>query len=757
MKKLLTIAVLLSLPVICSLGQQSEMDGFISDLMAKMTLEEKLGQLNLSSGNTGAVLGGGGDLSELIMKGQIGATGGFTFESIKGIQEAAVQSRLKIPVLIGVDVIHGYKTIFPIPLGLSCTWDTELIERSARIAATEASATGINWTYSPMVDIGRDPRWGRVAEGAGEDPWWGSQVARAMVRGYQGDDLSGSNTIMACVKHFALYGAAEAGRDYNTVDMSHLAMFNYYLPPYHAAFDEGAASGMSSFNVVDGIPATGSRWLMTDLLRDKWGFNGFIVTDYTSINEMSNHGLGDLKTVSALALNAGIDMDMQGLGFISTLKESLEEGIVTMDQIDQACRRVLEAKYRLGLFEDPFRYLDEERSVNEVLTSEHLRAARETAARSMVLLKNENQLLPLGKQGKIAVVGPLADNKTDMLGTWVMIRDQNSIVTVREGLERVGGASVDVVYAKGANITDDPYLANQLKSPFAAFLGGVMEEEERTPEELIEEALEVAADADVIVAVLGESAAMSGEAASRTDIGIPESQKDLLKTMLKTGKPVVLVLINGRPLTLTWENEHVPAILEAWAPGTEAGNAIADVLFGDYNPSGKLTMTFPRRVGQIPVYYNHLNTGRPFDANNKFTSKYLDLPNEPLFPFGYGLSYTTFSYDEPALSKSSLQGDETLKASVTLTNTGDIPGEEVVQLYIADPVASISRPVKELKNFRKVMLQPGEQKEVSFDITPGDLKFYNNELVYDWEPGVFKIYIGTSSADVKEAEVVWEK
>jgi len=757
MKKTLITGILFAFAVSSSFGQKSQMDAFIDDLMAKMTLEEKLGQMNLTSGNVGAVLGGGNELSDQIMKGEIGATGGFSFEAIQGIQDAAMQSRLKIPVLIGVDVIHGYNTVFPIPLGLSCTWDTELIERSARIAATEASATGICWTYSPMVDIARDPRWGRVAEGAGEDPWWGSQVARAMVRGYQGDDLSSSNTIMACVKHFALYGAAVAGRDYNTVDMSHLFMFNYYLPPYKAAYDEGAGSGMSSFNVVDGIPATGNKWLMTDVLRDRWGFDGFIVTDYTSINEMTNHGMGDLQAVSALALNAGIDMDMQGLGFISTLKKSLDEGKVSMDQINLACRRVLEAKYRLGLFEDPFKYLDEERSVNDILTPEHLQAARETAARSMVLLKNEDHLLPLPKKGKIAVVGPLADNKADMLGTWVMVRDMNSIVTIREGLKTAGGEPVEVVYAKGANITDDPYMAKELSSPFAAYMGGVMEEENKTPEEMIDEALEVSSDADVIVAVLGESAAMSGEASSRADIGIPESQRDLLKALLRTGKPVVLVLINGRPLTLTWENEHVPAILEAWAPGTEAGDAVADVLFGDYNPAGKLTMSFPRSVGQIPVYYNHLNTGRPFDANNKFTSKYLDLPNDPLYPFGYGLSYTTFSCSEITLDKSALRGNETLNASITLTNTGDTPGEEVVQLYIADPVATISRPVKELKNYRKVMLQPGAEQEIRFSISTDDLKFYNSDLVYDWEPGTFKVFIGTSSDDVKEAEFVWQK
>ncbi len=750
------ILLLLLFSVFSVFGQKSEMDSFISDLMEQMTLEEKLGQLNLSSGNIGAVLSGGG-MSDLIKKGEIGATGGYSFDIIKNTQEAAMQSRLKIPVLIGLDVIHGYKTIFPIPLGLSCTWDTTLIEKSARIAAIEASTSGICWTYSPMVDIARDPRWGRVAEGSGEDPWWGSKIARAMVRGYQGDNLSKNNTIMACVKHFALYGAAEAGRDYNTVDMSHLTMFNFYLPPYKAAFDAGAGSVMSSFNVIDDIPATGNKWMMTDVLRNRWRFQGFVVTDFNSINEMTQHGLGNKKTVSALALNAGIDMDMQGSGFISTLKESLEEGKVSTSQIDQACRRVLEAKYKLGLFEDPYRYLDKTRLETEILTVENLQAAREIAARSIVLLKNDKNILPLQKKGKIAVVGPLANDKMNMLGTWVMIRNEKSIVPIAEGIKNVGGESVEVVYTKGANITDDPYLKEGLKSPFAAYMGIKMEEETKTPGELIDEALKVVSDADVIVAILGESAAMSGEAASRANIDIPDSQKNLLKTMLKTGKPVVLVLINGRPLTLEWENENVSAILEAWAPGTQAGNAIADVLFGDYNPAGKLTMTFPRSVGQIPVYYNHKNTGRPFDANNKFTSKYLDIPNEPVYPFGYGLSYTTFEYSNVTLSKSELKGNGVLTASVSLTNTGNMPGEEVVQLYISDPVASISRPVKELKNFRKVMLLPGEKKEVVFDITIDDLKFYNSGLIYDWEPGEFVVQIGTNSEEVKQVKFNWIK
>lgn len=753
------IVIVFSLCSTFCIGQNrtTQMDRFISKLLNQMTLEEKLGQMNLSSGSLGAVLGGGESLSEAIRNGEIGATGAFSYDAVKKIQDAAQQSRLKIPVLIGMDVIHGYKTIFPIPLGLSCSWDLDLIEQSARIAATEASASGVCWTYSPMVDISRDPRWGRVSEGSGEDPWWASQVAKAMVRGYQGDDLTKNNTIMACVKHIALYGAGEAGRDYNTVDMSHLSMFNDYFPPYKAAFDEGAGSGMSSFNLIDGIPATGSKWMMTEVLRNRWGFNGFVVTDYTSIPEMTNHGLGDLKTVSALALGAGIDMDMQGNGFIGTLKASLEEGKVTMSQINQACRRVLEAKYKLGLFDDPYRYLNPERPQNEILTKEHLDAARKIAARSMVLLKNENNTLPLKKKGKIAVVGPFAEAKSDMLGAWVLIRDAKAISSVVEGIRRVGGSAIEVVTVKGANITDNPYLKKNLNSPFAAFMGVKMEEESRTPNQMLEEALRLSADADVIVAVLGESSAMSGEASSRAEIDIPQSQRDLLKALVNTGKPVVLVLVNGRPLTLNWEAANVPAILEVWAPGTEAGNAIADVLFGDYNPSGKLTMTFPRSVGQIPLYYNHKNTGRPYDEKNKFTSQYLDVPNDPLFPFGFGLSYTTFKYGNIALNKTILKGSDKLTATISLTNTGHVAGEEVVQLYIVDPVATISRPVKELKNFRKVMLQPGEEKEITFDVTTEDLKFYNTELIYDWEPGDFELQIGTNSRDVTRAAFTWQK
>jgi beta-glucosidase len=664
---------------------------------------------------------------------------------------AVKESPHHIPILFGMDVINGFQTIFPTPLAMSCSWDMALIGKSARIAAQEATANGIEWTYSPMVDIARDPRWGRIAEGAGEDPWLGSQVAKAMVIGYQGNDLSLNNTMMACVKHFALYGAAEAGRDYNTVDMSKVTMYNDYLPPYKAAVEAGTGSVMTSFNLVDGIPSSGNHWLLTELLRNQWGFKGFVVTDYTAINEMINHGMGDLQTVSALALKAGTDMDMIGEGFLSTLKKSLDEGKITIKDIDIACRRVLEAKYKLGLFDDPYRYLNEERAKTDVLTPENLKAAQEIATRSIVLLKNVNHILPLKKSGTIAVIGPLGNSGKDVKGSWSFAGGEGKVFSVVDGLKNIGGKSVDVLYAKGSELTDNSYLLNSTTDQKKS------SEPVLSSEQLQKEALQTADKADVIVAVLGESSSWSGEASSMSDIGIQSVQQKLLKALLATGKPVVLVLINGRPMTLPWENAHVSAILEAWKGGTEAGNAIANVLFGDYNPSGKLTTTFPATVGQIPLYYNHKNTGRPLDLSNKFTSKYLDVSNDPVYPFGYGLSYTTFGYSDIKLSKIQLKGDETLTASVTVTNTGKVAGEEVVQLYIQDPAASISRPVKELKNFKKVLLQPGEKKDISIEITTNDLKFYNSGLKYDWEPGDFVIYIGTNSRDVKSAKVNWTK
>jgi len=740
-------------------GQDQKMNAFITGLMNKMSVEEKIGQLNLTTAGGFVTGAAGSDKTSLKLKaGQIGGMlNGFSIAAMRASQDVAVkESPNHIPLLFGMDVIHGYKTIFPIPLAMSCMWDLSLVEKSARIAAQEATANGIAWTYSPMVDIARDPRWGRIAEGAGEDPWLGSQFARSLVKGYQGIDLSLNNTMMACVKHFALYGAGEAGRDYNTVDMSRIAMYNDFLPPYKAAIDAGAGSAMTSFNVIDAVPATGNHWLLTELLRDQWGFKGFVVTDYTAINEMINHGLGDLQSVSSRALISGTDMDMVGEGFLTTLKKSLDEGKITVKDIDLACRRVLEAKYKLGLFDDPYRYFNEERAKTEVLTPDNLKAAREIAAKSMVLLKNDKQLLPLKKSGTIAVIGPLGDNKGDMLGTWAMGGDRNLVSTIVEGLKNIGGTSVNVIYAKGSEVTDNPRLLSN-SNPFGMNNQAESKVPALTSAQLLKDALEATEKADVIVAALGEPSSWSGEAASMADISLQKVQQDLLKALVLTGKPVVLVLINGRPMTLGWEEENVNAILEAWAGGTETGNAVATVLFGDYNPSGKLTTTFPFSVGQIPLYYNSKNTGRPMDPKNKFTSKYLDIQNEPLFPFGFGLSYTSFEYSEIKLNKSQLKGNETLTITVNLTNTGKFKGEEVVQLYIQDPAASISRPVKELKNFKKIMLQPGEKKEVSIDVTTKDLMFYNSDLKYDWEPGEFIIYVGTNSRDVKSAKIDWIK
>ncbi len=738
-------------------SNDAKMNAFVAGLMSKMTLDEKIGQLNLVTMGraiTGSVVNKG--VEEKIAKGEIGGVFGvYGTEYVSKIQDLAVKnSRLHIPLIFGLDVIHGHRTIFPIPLGVSATWDMGLIQQSAKIAAKEATAEGLNWVFSPMVDIARDARWGRISEGSGEDPWYGSQVAKAMVKGYQGASMMDADAVMACVKHFALYGGAEAGREYNTVDMSLIKMYQDYLPPYKAAVDAGAGSFMSSFNTINGMPATVNQWLLTDLLRKQWGFTGFVVSDYTAVNEVTNHGLGDLQTVSALALKAGLDMDMVGEGFLTTLKKSLKEGKVTQQEIDLACRRVLEAKYKLGLFNNPNKSIDPAREQKDVFTAENRKVAREVAEHSFVLLKNQAETLPLKKSGTIALVGPLADNHSEMLGTWVIAGDPNKSVSVMEGIKNVVGDNVKVLYAKGANFSDDSLLSIR-----AFALTGPEAKDKRSPQEMIDEAVETAKKADVVVAVVGESSNMSGESSSRSDINIPENQKELLKALAKTGKPLVIVLFNGRPLTLTWEDKHASAILDAWAPGTEAGNAIADVLFGNYNPAGKITATFPRSVGQIPIYYNHKNTGRPYSGQGpaKFKSDYLDISNDPLYPFGYGLSYTTFGYSDVKLSKTSLKGNETLKATVTLTNTGKVAGEEVVQLYISDPVASISRSVKELKNYQKVMLQPGESKEISFNVTTADLKFYNNQLVYDWEPGEFIVQIGTNSTDTHNASVQWNK
>ncbi|MGN7783732.1 beta-glucosidase BglX [Niabella sp. 22666] len=758
-KNALLSVVFLFVLVSAGYAQSSDaaMNSFVTGLLNKMTLDEKIGQLNLpSAGEFTTGTATNSDIGVNVKKGLVGGLFNIKgVEKIKAIQKVAVEeSRMKIPMLFGMDVIHGYETTFPIPLGLSCTWDMKAVEQSARIAAVEASADGIGWTFSPMVDISRDPRWGRVSEGNGEDPYLGSQIAKAMVKGYQGDLRLNSN-ILACVKHYALYGAGEAGRDYNTVDMSRIRMYNEYFPPYKAAVDAGVGSVMASFNEIDGIPATGNKWLLTDVLRKQWGFKGFVVTDYTGINEMVDHGMGDLQTVSALALKAGVDMDMVGEGFLKTLKKSLAEKKVTVAEIDLACRRMLEAKYKLGLFKDPYKYCDEARAKNEIFTDANRKVARQIAAQSFVLLKNRGNTLPLKKSGKIALIGPLADAANNMAGTWSVATKQDRSISVLAGLKQVLGNNAEVLYAKGSNLTADAVLEER-----ATMFGKGLNRDKRSEEEMAKEALDIAAKSDVIVAAMGESAEFSGEASSRSDIDIPETQQKLLKQLLATGKPVVLVLFAGRPLTLGWEDKNVPAILNVWFGGSEAGSAIADVLFGDVNPSGKLTMSFPQNVGQIPLYYAHKNTGRPLAEGKwfqKFRSNYIDVSNDPLYPFGYGLSYSSFTYSDVQLSSTALKGNQTLKASVTLTNTGKYDGQEVVQLYIRDVAGSVTRPMKELKGFQKVAVKAGESKTVTFNITPEDLKFYNSNLKYDWEPGEFEIMIGSNSRDVKMQKINWTK
>uniref|UniRef100_UPI0023F46F25 beta-glucosidase BglX n=1 Tax=Flavobacterium filum TaxID=370974 RepID=UPI0023F46F25 len=690
------------------------------------------------------------DVAKNIKEGKVGGLFNIkTAEKIREVQKIAVeQSRLKIPLLFGMDVIHGYETTFPIPLGLSSTWNLELIERSAQIAAKEASADGINWTFSPMVDISRDPRWGRVSEGSGEDAYLGSEIAKAMVRGYQGKDLSLNTTLLACVKHFALYGAPEGGRDYNTVDMSRIRMYNEYFPPYKAAVDAGVGSVMASFNEIDGIPATGNKWLMTDVLRKQWNFNGFVVTDYTGIQEMMEHGVGDFQTVSATALNAGIEMDMVSEGFLKTVKKSVEEGKVSMERVDQAVRLILSAKYDLGLFDDPYRYCDLKRNKTDVFTTAHRNEARKTAAESFVLLKNDKGLLPLKKSGTVAVIGPLGNNAVNMPGTWSVATKHEKAIPLADGMKSVLGKSVNVLYAKGSNLVADAAYEER-----ATMFGKTLYRDNRSKEELLNEALQVASKADVIVAALGESSEMSGESSSKTELGIPSVQKELLDALLKTGKPVVLVLFTGRPLVLVEESQKVAAILNVWFPGTEAGLAITDILFGDESPSGKLTATFPRSVGQIPIYYNAKNTGRPLGNTEgkfeKFKTNYIDERNEPLYPFGFGLSYTQFSYANLQLSADKMRSNGKITASVEITNTGNYDGKEVVQLYIRDVVGSVTRPIKELKGFQKIYLAKGQKQTVTFEITEEDLKFYNSELEFIAEPGTFHVFIGTNS-DVTE-------
>ena len=730
-------------------ADKDKMDQFIDNLMGKMTLQEKIGQLNLPvSGEIVTGQAKSSDVAGKIRKGQVG--GLFNVKGVDNIREvqkiAVEQSRLKIPLLFGMDVIHGYETVFPIPLALSCSWDMEAIEESARIAAKESSADGICWTFSPMVDICRDPRWGRMSEGGGEDPYLGSEISVAMVKGYQGDDLTDKNTIMACVKHFALYGAPEAGRDYNTVDMSHLSMFNNYFPPYKAAIDAGVGSVMTSFNVVDGIPATGNKWLMTDVLRDRWGFDGFVVTDYTAISEMIAHGMGDLQQVSAMSLSAGTDMDMVADGFLTTLEKSLKEGKVTMAEIDKACRRILEAKYKLGLFDDPYKYCDASRVKKDIFTAENRAVARKIATETFVLLKNENNLLPLQRKGKIALVGPLANTKANMPGTWSVAAAFDKYNSLYDSMKQSLAGKAEVLYAKGSNLMYDAQREAE-----ATMFGREMRDP-RSAQELLDEALNIASQADVIVAAVGESSEMSGESSSRTNLEMPDAQRDLLIALKKTGKPIVLVYFAGRSTVMTWEQENFPAILNVWFGGSEAADAICDVVFGDVSPSGKLTTTFPKNVGQIPLYYNHLNTGRPLEAGKwftKFRSNYLDIDNEPLYPFGYGLSYTTFRYGDLQLSNNSMNENGKITASVTVTNTGNYDADEIVQMYIRDMVGSVSRPVKELKGFERIHLKKGESRTVSFDITAEQLKFYNSALNWVCEPGEFEVMVGGNSRDVQ--------
>lgn len=775
MRKLIVIATLALAPVFSAQEMvskpvqtyqtaqyQSKKKAFVDNLLSKMTLDEKIGQLNLpSSGDFTTGLAKSSDIGKKVEQGLVG--GLFNIkgaDKIRAVQKVAVEnSRLKIPLIFGMDVIHGYETTFPIPLGLAASWDMDLIQQSARVAAKEASSDGINWTFSPMVDISREPRWGRVSEGSGEDPYLGSEIAKNMVYGYQGKDLSQSSTILACVKHFALYGAGEAGRDYNTVDMSHIRMFNEYFPPYKAAVDAGVASVMASFNEVDGVPATGSRWLQTEVLRNQWKFKGFVVTDYTGINEMVDHGMGDLQQVSALALKAGVDMDMVGEGFLTTLKKSLSEGKITHAEIDMAAKRILEAKYDLGLFDDPYKYGDAKLAAKEVYNFENRNIARSAAAQSMVLMKNENQVLPLKKSGTVAVIGPLVNNSLNMAGTWSVAAKHDKAVNLMQGLQANYGKDVKFISAKGANIDYDA----KLEEIYAAH-GKKTDRDSRSKEVLLKEAVDVANKSDVIVLAIGESAEMSGESSSRTEITIPQSQIDLLNELKKTGKPIAVVLFTGRPLALTNMKDVPDAILNVWFSGSEAGNAISDVLFGKVNPSGKLPMTFPRSLGQVPIYYNAKNTGRPLDQKlvdkceyQRFRSNYMDECNTPLYPFGFGLSYTKFNYSDVTVSNANPKGNQTIQASVTVTNSGNYDGAEVVQLYIRDMVGSITRPVKELKGFQKVMLKKGESKKVTFNITPESLKFYNGDLKYDWESGEFDIMIGTNSEDVKHSKINWMK
>ncbi len=753
MKTKRCILTLLAGCLVMAVSAQSDMKKFVDQLLQKMTLEEKLGQLNLAPASDEIVTGGNVDteVGARIASGQLGGVFNLKgVDKIKALQDIAVKkSRLGIPLIVGMDVIHGYETIFPIPLALSCSWDLAAIENMARVSAREATADGINWVYSPMVDISLDARWGRVAESGGEDPFLGSQIAQAYVRGYQGSQYD-TDRVMACVKHYGLYGAVEGGRDYNTVDMSHLRMYNQYFPPYKAAAEAGAGSFMSSFNLVDGQHATANRWLLTDVLRNQWNFNGFVVTDYGSIGEMTNHGFGNLKQNSVKALKAGTDMDMCSNGFIGTLAESLKDGSVTMADIDLACRRVLEAKYKLGLFDNPYRYLDAKRRARDIYTDEHRAMSRQLATETFVLLKNEHQTLPLKKQGKIALIGPLANDRANIAGTWCVAYTPERYQTIKEVMEQALAGKAQLLYAQGCNLTRDAAL--QEAAEFGKHIPRVDEAKAKA------EALAVAKEADVIVCAMGESAEFSGESSSRATLEMPDVQRELLEALVALGKPVVLLNFSGRATVLTWEQAHVDAIMNVWFAGSEAGRAIADVLFGDVAPSGHLTVTMPRALGQVPIYYNHLNTGRPVaegtDRYQKFASNYLEERNDPLYPFGYGLTYTTFNYGKLNLSSDHMAKDGSVEAVLTVGNTGNCEADEVVQLYIRDLVADVSRPVKELKGFQRIHLKAGEQREVKFTITPDMLQYYdiNGNIVQG--DGEFDIMVGSNSRDVISTRLV---
>lgn len=710
-------------------SEDKRIDHKVDSVMKLMTLQEKIGQMVLYSSDwdvTGPSLKKG--YIDEIRKGNCGNIfNAYTAAYTRKLQKIAVEeSRLHIPLLFGYDVIHGQKTIFPISLGESCSWDMAAIQKSARVSATEAAASGINWTFAPMCDISVEPRWGRVSEGAGEDPYLGSKIAAARVHGFQGDNLADTLTILACVKHFAAYGAPLAGRDYNTVDMSERVFLDTYLPPYKAAIDAGAMSVMSSFNELNGVPATGSKYLLTDILRDKLGFKGFVVTDYTSINEMVNHGVAATEAdAGLLAIKAGVDMDMQGQIYSKYLKTQVEDGLISEKAIDDAVRRILKVKFMLGLFDDPYRYCNEGREKREIYAPTHLEAALDVAQKSMVLLKNDNNALPLKKGEKITVIGELATSQRDLLGSWIAAGDAKYAKSILDELKAYNGEE-NVIYSEGCKKMGDD------RSGFAA-------------------AISAARRADKIVMVIGESADWCGEASSRTNIDIPGVQTELLQKIKALNKPIVVVLMNGRPLTLTRENNLADAMLEAWFPGTMGGKAITHVLFGEYNPSGKLTMTFPRNLGQVPIFYYEKNTGRPiYLPDPKYKSRYIDCPNDPLFPFGFGLSYTTFAYSDIKLSTEKLTEKGELKATVYVTNTGNVAGEEVVQCYVRELVGSVTRPVKELKGFEKIALKAGESKEISFTITPDMLAFHRLDMTYGTEPGNYKLFIGGNSRDVKE-------